>query len=84
MARIIITKENLERDPLLEYRHRFLRRIEEEKVENKPVPPEYLCAIELIDKRLEDLGYKGSQVNVASYAETRFQMEDEGICPRSP
>ena len=81
---IRFTKEDLEMKPLLEYRHRFLRQIEKLTAEDKPIPPEYLCAIELIDKRLEELGYNSSQVDVAAYAETRFQMEDEGIYPRFP
>ena len=81
---IKITKENIERDVLLEDRHCSLWPVVKATIEDGPVPRACLRWIKLIDEKLEALGYKGSQVDVAAYAEQRFQLEDDGIAPHLP
>lgn len=74
------TKEDLELAramPSFEDRQRFLLLIVEATVENRPVRREYLRAVELNERRIEELGYKGPYLDVAAYAEAYFQWEDE-------
>ncbi len=62
--------------PLLDSRHFFWWRIAQATIEDKPYR-DLLFAIELIERKIEESGYKGEYLDVAAYATAVFEMEDD-------
>jgi len=77
--KITLSKENLERDPLLQKRHELLELLIRKEINGLYDVEQfaYLQGIREIERQLESLNYAGPQVDVALYAELKFRLDDE-------